>query len=117
MPWQGQCVIGEVPLTIEGEEFYDIACKVVASVSVDRFTVKVNKDPDVEGDPNALFAKVDVVLKKGENILRFAKRTGINSDGDPVAFEQGKFIVDLGGTPAGVKIEISDIIIQKHNPK
>ena len=26
-------------------------------------------------------------------------------------------IVDLGGTPAGVKIEISDIIIQKHNPK
>ena len=48
-PWQGQCVIGEVPLTIEGEEFYDIACKVVASVSVDRFTVKVNKDPDVEG--------------------------------------------------------------------
>ena len=116
-PWQGQCVIGEVPLTIEGEEFYDIACKVVASVSVDRFTVKVNKDPDVEGDPNALFAKVDVVLKKGENILRFAKRTGINSDGDPVSFEQGKFIVDLGGTPAGVKIEISDIIIQKHNPK
>lgn len=60
-------------MTIEGEEFYDIACKVVASVSVDRFTVKVNKDPDVEGDPNALFAKVDVVLKKGENILRLRK--------------------------------------------
>ncbi|NDV59123.1 hypothetical protein [Bacteroides sp. 519] len=115
-PWQGQCTIKEVPLNIEGGEYYDIACKVVANVSVDRFTVKVNKDPDVDGDPNALFAKTNVVLKKGENILRFAKVTGMNGN-DPVSFDQAKLIFDLGGTPADVTIQISDIIIQKHNPK
>lgn len=114
--WQGQCVIGEVPVNIEGGEYYDIACKIVASTSVDRITVKVNKDPDVEGDPNALFSKGNVTLKKGENILRFAKVTGMNGN-DPVSFDQGKFIFDIGGTPAGVTIEISDFIIQKHNPK
>lgn len=115
-PWQGQCIIGEVPLAIEGGEYYDIACKVVANVDVDRFTIKVNKDPDAEGDPNALFYKGDVVLKKGENILRFAKKTGLNGK-DPVSFDQGKLVFDLGGAPADVTIQISDIIIQKHNPK
>ena len=114
--WQGQCTINEVPLNIEGGEYYDIACKVVANVAVDRFTVKVNKDPDVDGDPNSLFYKGNVVLKKGENILRFAKVTGVNGK-DPVSFDQGKFVFDLGGSPADVTIQISDIIIQKHNPK
>ena len=115
-PWQGQCVINGVPLTIEGGEYYDIACKIVANTSVDRITVKVNKDPDVDGDPNALFYKGNVVLKKGENILRFAKVTGMNGN-EPVSFDQGKLIFDLGGSPADVTIQISDIIIQKHNPK
>ena len=114
--WQGQCVINKVPVDIEGGEYYDIACKVVANMSVDRFTVKVNKDPDVDGDPNALFVKDNVVLKKGENILRFAKVTGLNGN-EPVSFNQGKLIFDLGGSPADVTIQISDIIIQKHNPK
>ncbi len=114
--WQGQCTINGVPLNIEAEEYYDIACKVVANMSVERFTVKVNKDPDVEGDPNTLFYKGNVVLSRGENILRFAKVTAMNG-GEPISFNQGKFVFDLGGSPAGVTIEISDIIVQKHNPK
>lgn len=116
--WQGQCVIGGVPLKIDGGEYYDISCKIVASQSVDRLTVKINKDPDVDGDPNSLFYKGNFSLEAGENTLRFAKASAVNSQTkEPVSFDQAKFIIDLGGTPAGVTVELSDIIVQKHNPK
>ncbi len=113
--WQGQCIIGEVPCVIEGGQYYDISCKLTVSEKLSGVTVKINKDPDVDGDPNALYySQVD--LKKGENLVRFAKVTGMNGD-TPVSFNQGKFIIDVGGSPAGVEISLSDIIIQKHNPK
>ncbi len=113
--WQGQCTIGEVPCVIEGGQYYDISCKLTVSEKLSGVTIKINKDPDVDGDPNTLYyAQVD--LKKGENLVRFAKVTGMNGD-TPVAFDQGKFLIDVGGSPAGVEISLSDIIIQKHNPK
>lgn len=116
--WQGQCVISSVPLAIQGGEYYDISCKINSSEAVDRFTVKINKDPDAEGDPNALFYKGNFSLKAGENTLRFAKATAVNSTTkEPSSFDQAKLIIDMGGTPAGVTIELSDIIVQKHNPK
>lgn len=121
LEWQGQCTISEVPLNIVAEEYYDISCKVVSSSAVPRVTLKVNKDPDVEGDvkdANTLFYKGDFSLKEGENILRYAKVKAINTQTkESISFEQAKWILDLGGCPAGVTIQLSDIIIQKHNPK
>lgn len=116
--WQGQCIIPTVSLPIEAEAYYDISCKLIASQAIDRITVKVNKDPDVKGDPNSLFIKSDVALKSGENLVRFAKTMAMDTgEKKPTSFNQAKFIIDLGGTPAGVEVKLKDIIIQKHNPK
>ena len=117
--WQGQCAINEVAMQIEEGAYYDISCKVTASEAIDRMTIKVNKDPDIQNDPNTLFYKGDVKLKKGENLLRFAKRmaTDASNGGAPTSFNQAKFIIDLGGAPVGAEVSLSDIIIQKHNPK
>lgn len=117
--WQAQCSINEVPLKIEAEAYYDISCKITASQSIDRITIKVNKDPDVQNDPNTLLYDGKVSLKKGENIIRFAKRmaTDAEHDNGPTSFDQAKFILDLGGAPVGAELQLSDIIIQKHNPK
>lgn len=117
--WQGQCSITSVPLTIESGAYYDISCKVIASQAVDRLTIKVNKDPDTEtNDANTLFYKNNFSLKSGENTLRFAKTTAVNSQTkEPTSFDQAKFVIDIGGCPAGVTLKLSDIIIQKHNPK
>lgn len=114
--WQAQCTINGVPLNIEEEAYYDISCKLTASESIDRVTIKVNKDPDVDGDPNTLFYNGGISLKKGENTVRFAKIMAMNGS-TPIAFDQAKFIVDLGGAPVGAQVSLSDIIIQKHNPK
>lgn len=121
--WQGQCTIKETALNVEAGEYYDFSCKVVASAAVDRVTIKINKDPeDTEGnDVNYLFYKNNFSLKKGENILRFAKVTPMNyADKDnivPTSFNSAKFVFDIGGCAAGVELRLSDIIVQKHNPK
>lgn len=114
--WQAQCTIGEVPLDIEEGQYYDISCKIVTSAALDRVTIKVNKDPDVQDDPNTLYYNGRVELDKGENIIRFAKVMA-NNGGNPISFSQAKFILDLGGAPVGTMVSLSDIIIQKHNPK
>lgn len=117
--WQAQFSIPETPVAIAAGEFYDVSVKVNASESFDKLTFKVNKDPDADGDPNFLLAKSGVKLKKGDNVLTFTKVTPENSkDKDnPPSFDHAKMIFDLGGCPAGLTIKISDIIIQKHNPK
>lgn len=117
--WQGQCTIGKTPLTVEAGEYYDISCKVVASQAVSRVTIKINKDPETESsDVSTLFYKNNFALKAGENTLRFAKFTPTNTNTkEPISFDSAKFVLDIGGCPAGVKLELSDIIIQKHNPK
>lgn len=114
--WQAQSTIAGVPLNIEEGEYYDISCKITASQDIDRVTVKVNKDPDVDGDPNTLFYNGKIELRKGENTIRFAKVMAKNGN-DPIGFDQAKFILDLGGAPVGADVSLSDIIIQKHNPK
>ena len=114
--WQAQCTIPEVALPIEEGAFYDISCKLTASEAIDRVTIKVNKDPDESGDPNALYYNGAVALKKGDNVVRFAKVMA-NNNGNPIAFDQAKFILDLGGAPVGAEVKLSDIVIQKHNPK
>jgi hypothetical protein len=78
-----------------------------------RATVKVNKDPDVTNDPNTLCYKGDFVLEDGENVLQFIGVVA-NNNGEEIAFDQGKFILDFGGCPAGFEAKVSNIIIQKH---
>nr|MBP7472437.1 hypothetical protein [Prevotella sp.] len=116
--WQGQCTIGEVPLSIVAGDFYDISCKINASQKLDRVSIKINKDPDVDGDPNTLFYNGAVSLKAGDNTIRFAKKAATNATTkESTSFESAKFILDIGGAPAGITLKLSDIIIQKHNPK
>lgn len=117
--WQAQNTIGEVPLSIAAGEFYDVSVKINASESFDKLTWKINKDPDADGDPNSLFAKSNIKLKKGDNIITVTKVTSTNSNdaNNPPSFDQAKMIFDLGGCPEGLTLKISDIIVQKHNPK
>jgi hypothetical protein len=65
-----------------------------------------------QGDPNAIIEEVgSVKVKKGDNKIRFAKRVA------PASFANGKLIFDFGFREAGETYKISNIIIQKHNPK
>ena len=50
------------------------------------------------------------------NVLRYAKRYP-QSDGSDASGANMKFILDLGGCPAGLNVQVKDIIIQAHNPK
>lgn len=118
--WQGQCSIPTTAVNVEAGEFYDFSCKIIASEAVDRITIKINKDPDDDpaGDVNTLFYKNNFSLKAGENTLRYAKITPTNtSTKESTSFDQAKFVLDIGGCAAGVTLKLSDIIIQKHNPK
>ena len=78
-----------------------------------RATVKVNKDPDVTNDPNTLCYNGLFALEDGENVLQFVNVVAKNGP-DEISFDQGKFILDFGGCPAGFEAKVSDIIIQKH---
>ena len=111
--WQAQCSITGVPLKIEKGQGYDVSVKIKANMDLGRVTVKVNKDPDVNNDPNTLCYKGDFSLKDGENVLTFINVVAKNGE-EEIEFDQGKFIFDFGGAPAGFVAEISDIIIQKH---
>ena len=114
--WQGQCSITGVPLKIEKGQMYDVSVTVEASDDLGRFTVKVNKDPDVTNDPNTLCYRGDFSLKEGENVLQFAGVVAKNN-GEDIEFDQGKIIFDFGGAPEGFEAKISKIIVQKHKLK
>ena len=111
--WQGQCSITGVALNIEEGQAYDVRVKIVASDELGRVTLKVNKDPDVQNDPNTLCYKGDFKLEEGENFLEMVGVIAKNGS-DPISFDQAKFILDFGGAPAGFEAKVSNIIIQKH---
>ena len=111
--WQAQCAITGVPLHIEQGQAYDVRVTVTTNMELGRATVKVNKDPDVTNDPNTLCYKGDFVLEDGENVLQFVGVVAKNGN-EEISFDQGKFILDFGGCPAGFEAKISNIIIQKH---
>ncbi len=111
--WQAQCSITGVPLHIEKSQAYDVRVTVTTNMELGRATVKVNKDPDVTNDPNTLCYKGDFALEDGENVLQFIGVVAKNG-AEEIEFDQGKFILDFGGCPAGFEAKISDIIIQKH---
>ncbi len=112
--WQAQCSIHDGGVKLEAGQAYDISVKVNASQAFDNATIKVCDD--VEGDNPTLIYADKVSLKKGDNVLRWAKRYP-QTDGKDAAAGNAKFIIDLGGCPAGLVVKVSDIIIQKHNPK
>ena len=111
--WQGQCSITGVALNIEEGQAYDVRVKIVASDELGRVTLKVNKDPDENGDPNTLCYKGDFKLEEGENFLEMVGVVAKNGS-DLISFDQAKFILDFGGAPAGFEAKVSNIIIQKH---
>jgi len=111
--WQAQCAITGVPLHIEKGQAYDVRVTVTTNMELGRATVKVNKDPDVTNDPNTLCYKGDFALEDGENVLQFIGVVAKNG-AEEIEFDQGKFILDFGGCPAGFEAKISNIIIQKH---
>ena len=111
--WQAQCAINGVPLNIEQGQAYDVRVTITTNMELGRATVKVNKDPDVTNDPNTLCYKGDFVLEDGENVLQFIGVVAKNN-GEEISFDQGKFILDFGGCPAGFEAKVSNIIIQKH---
>jgi len=111
--WQAQCAINGVPLLIEKGQAYDVRVTITTNMELGRATVKVNKDPDVTNDPNTLCYKGDFALEDGENVLEFIGVVAKNG-AEEIEFDQGKFIVDFGGCPAGFEAKVSNIIIQKH---
>ena len=111
--WQAQCAINGVPLHIEKGQAYDVRVTVTTNMELGRCTVKVNKDPDVTNDPNTLCYKGDFALEDGENVLEFIGVVAKNG-AEEIEFDQGKFILDFGGCPAGFEAKVSNIIIQKH---
>ena len=111
--WQAQCSITGVPLHIEKGQAYDVRVTINTNMELGRCSVKVNKDPDVTNDPNTLFYRGNVALEDGENVLQFIGVVAKNGD-EEIEFDQGKFIFDFGGCPAGFEAKISNFIIQKH---
>ena len=114
--WQAQCSITDVPLKIEKGQMYDVSVDIETNMELSRVTVKVNKDPDIQNDPNTLCYKGDFILKDGKNVLQFAGVVAKNGD-EEIEFDQAKMIFDFGGAPAGFEAKISRIIIQKHKVK
>ncbi len=102
-----------MPLHIEKGQAYDVRVTITTNMDLPRATVKVNKDPDVTNDPNTLCYKGDFYLEDGENVLQFVNVIAKNGE-DQIEFDQGKFILDFGGCPAGFEAKVSNIIIQKH---
>ena len=111
--WQAQCSITGVPLHIEKGQAYDVSVSISTNMELGRCTVKVNKDPDITNDPNTLCYAGNFVLEDGDNVLQFIGVVAKNN-GEEIEFDQGKFILDFGGCPAGFEAKISNIIIQKH---
>ncbi len=115
--WQGQCSIHpEQQIDLQAGQAYDFSVKVNVSEAMETATIKVCADDDQA----ALIYAYPVSLKRGDNLLRYAKRFPmVTQDGKEVdaTATKVKFIIDLGGCPAGLVTKVSDIIIQKHNPK
>lgn len=108
--WMGQCKLEDVPMSIEAEQAYDISVDIDASVAYDNMTLKICQ---ADNDDAVLVVKGpgEAKLKKGVNKVRFAKIFA------GASFDQAKLLFDFGQRDGGEEFKISNIIVQKHNPK
>lgn len=112
--WQAQCSIHDGNVQLQAGEAYDVSVTINASEAFENATIKLCDD--VDGDNPTLIYENPVSLKRGDNVLRWAKRYPQTKGADASATNM-KFIIDLGGCPAGLITKVSNIIVQKHNPK
>ena len=97
------------PITIEAGAYYDFSIDLNSSVDKENVTFKFCQG---NNDDNAIVAEVgNVRVKAGDNKIRYAKRVAASG------FTEGKLMFDFGFREPGETYKISNIIIQKHNPK
>lgn len=108
--WQAQNSIHHAQLNIEPGQLYDVRAKIESSEDLGRFTFKICDEGD---DDNTLIYNGSLSLKAGENYVEFI---GVKAqkNGEDTGFGEAKLFVDLGGCPAGLQIDLSEIIVQKH---
>lgn len=112
--WQAQCSIHNGNCDLKAGQAYDISATLVSNQLFENATIKVCQE---DNDDNTIIYSFPVSLKKGDNVVRFAKRYVKNPKNEDVDATNCKFIIDLGGCPAGLNVKVKDIIIQAHNPK
>ena len=106
--WMAQSSI-HAPLDIQEGETYDISFKIVASKALSRYTFKLCEETN---DDNTLLYINNLELEAGENIVQLPNKKKTNG-----SFSDAKLFFDLGGAPAGIDLQISDIVVQKHKLK
>ena len=109
--WQAQNSIHNVALPIEPGQSYDVRAKIVSSDNLGRFTFKIC---DEGNDDNTLVYNGSLSLEAGENIIELVDLK-CKLSGEDSGFSTAKLFIDLGGCPAGLEINLSDIIVQKHS--
>jgi hypothetical protein len=114
--WNGQNNLEGVSMNIVKDEFYDISININASAAVENVIIKLaqskDEDPTDAANDRFIFVDENVKLKKGDNVVRWAKRAATDN------FTKAQLIIDLGnGVPEGTTLAFSNIIVQKHNPK
>lgn len=97
------------PLDIQEGETYDISFKIVASKALSRYTFKLCEETD---DDNTLLYINNLELEAGENIVQLPNKKKTNG-----SFSEAKMFFEVGGAPAGIDLQISDIVVQKHKLK
>ena len=109
--WQAQNSIHNVAMNIEPGQLYDVRAKITSSDNLGRYTFKICDEND---DDNTLIYSGSLSLEAGDNIVEFV---GVKcaKGGEDSGFSTAKLFIDLGGCPAGLEINLSDIIVQKHN--
>ena len=108
--WQAQNSIHHAKVNIEPGQLYDVRAKIESSENLGRFTFKICDEGD---DDNTLIYDGNLTLQAGENYIEFI---GVKAQkkGEDSGFSEAKLFVDLGGCPAGLQIDLSEIIVQKH---
>ncbi len=109
--WQAQCSIHNANVGIEAGQLYDVRAKIEASADLGRMTFKICDEGD---DDNTLIYNGAVTLQAGENYVEFIGVKAQKS-GEDSGFQTAKLFLDLGGAPVGFELQLSDIIIQKHD--
>lgn len=113
--WQGQ---NKLVSDIQAElgQLYDFCCTIEASQDM-TITCKVGTFPEVKDQEglNEMFCNHAVVLEEDTPYTLKMEKNKIASD-TPTGFEVG-FIVDLGRSPVGSNITITDICFQKHQER
>ena len=109
--WQAQNSIHNVAMNIEPGQLYDIRATITASSDLGRYTFKICDEND---DDNTLIYNGSLTLEAGDNIVEFVG-VKCTKGGADSGFSTAKLFIDLGGCPAGFELNLSNIIVQKHN--